>query len=101
MTKRSPAILWILTVTFLILPLFFQSDQASAEDIDDLIRKMSKNFEILKDYRCIFSKNELVSDELIEQKNILYKFKKPLCVYMKWTEAQGCSNRIALACVAS
>jgi len=52
--------------------------------IEELLEKCIANYSTIQDYTCIFHKIELVDDELIEEKDIEYKFRKPLCYYLKW-----------------
>jgi len=52
--------------------------------IEELMEKCITTYAIIKDYTCVFHKIELVDEEIIEKKNIIYKFKKPLCCYLKW-----------------
>lgn len=52
--------------------------------IEDLLEKCVTSYSTIQDYTCTFHKIELVEDELIEEKDILYKFMKPLCFYLKW-----------------
>lgn len=52
--------------------------------IEDLLEKCATSFSAIQDYTCTFHKIELIDGELIEEKDILYKFMKPLCFYLKW-----------------
>jgi len=52
--------------------------------IEELMEKCITTYTTIQDYTCVFHKIELVDEEIIEEKNIIYKFKKPLCCYLKW-----------------
>ena len=52
--------------------------------IEELLKKCIAHYSTIQDYTCVFHKIELVDGELIEEKDITYKFKKPLCYYLKW-----------------
>lgn len=60
--------------------------------IDTILIKTIASYEQLKDYTCILNKRELVKGEILEQNNIMVKFKKPLCIYLKWTEGSDKGN---------
>lgn len=62
------------------------SVSALAVNIDETLAKMTGSFATLTDYTCILHKRELIKGAIREQKNIIYKFKKPFACYMKWTE---------------
>ncbi len=57
--------------------------------IDGPINRAIEAYSRIDNYTCLLDKIELVGSRYIEQKNIIFKFKKPLCVYMKWTEGPG------------
>jgi len=58
---------------------------AAAPDAGDLINRAVRKFDTLHDYTCVLTREELIGDKLVRQENIVYKFKKPFSVYMKWT----------------
>ncbi len=60
--------------------------------IDTILTKTIASYEQLHDYTCLLNKRELVKGKILEQKNIMVKFKKPLCIYLKWTEGSDKGN---------
>ena len=60
--------------------------------INDVLKKSAASYDKVSDYTCVFSKRELVKGSIIEENNIVYKFMKPLCIYMKWTEGSNKGN---------
>jgi hypothetical protein len=60
--------------------------------IDTILTKTIASYEKLNDYTCILNKRELVKGKVLEQNNIIVKFKKPLCIYLKWTEGSDKGN---------
>lgn len=73
------------SLLIMLFYLFF-SDRAYAQSIDEIIEEMTHSFAKLDNYQCILHKRELIKGEIREQRNIIYKFKKPLNVHMEWTE---------------
>ncbi len=59
---------------------------AGEGDAGRMIDSALQKFESISDYTCLFTREELVDGKTYRQANIIYKFKKPLSVYMKWTE---------------
>jgi outer membrane lipoprotein-sorting protein len=59
---------------------------AKEGDAGRIIDSALERFESISDYTCLFTREELVEGKTYRQTNIIYKFKKPLSVYMKWTE---------------
>lgn len=59
---------------------------AETFSIADVLKKSAASYEKVDNYTCLFSKREQVKGNIIEENNIIYKFKKPLSIYMKWTE---------------
>lgn len=57
-----------------------------AEDLEIILNKMSLTYSKLNSYSCILNKKELIGEKIREQRNIIFKYKKPLSFYMKWTE---------------
>lgn len=58
---------------------------AAPPDAGDLITRAVRRFDALNDYTCVLTREELIGDKLVRQENIIYKFRKPFSVYMKWT----------------
>ncbi len=56
--------------------------------IEEILERCLKSYEGVADYTYLLHKKEMIKGELIEQKNIMCKFRKPLSVYMKWTEGK-------------
>ncbi|MDD5491581.1 MAG: DUF1571 domain-containing protein [bacterium] len=80
-------------LTLLILGLL--CTELAAEEkisIDTILTKTIASYEKLNDYTCILNKRELIKGKILEQKNIMVKFKKPLCIYLKWTEGADKGN---------
>jgi len=74
-------------LTLLVLGLLCPGLMAEEKiSIDTILTKTIASYEQLHDYTCILNKRELVKGKILEQKNIIVKFKKPLCIYLKWTE---------------
>ncbi len=73
-------ILWISDL------LWHQGAEARAETIDAVVERMSRSYSVVNDYRCILHKKERIKEEIVEQRDIIQKFRKPLSVYMKWTD---------------
>lgn len=61
------------------------SAMAAPPDAGALINRAVRRFEALNDYTCVLTREELIGDKLVRQENIIYKFRKPFSVYMKWT----------------
>lgn len=80
--KKSKKIL-----TFVILLINCVCGQIS--NFDSLITNCCNNWAQVEDYSCLLDKKELVDGEIKEEKNIIFKFKKPFSVYMKWTEGSN------------
>ncbi len=58
-------------------------------EIEEILDRCIESYSKLEDYTCLFNSRELIIDRYQEQSNIIFKFKKPLNVYMKWTEGSG------------
>ncbi len=52
--------------------------------IDETLNKCIAAYSTVRDYTCVFHKTERIEDALIEDKDIIYKFMKPLSVYLRW-----------------
>lgn len=81
-TSRFPAFFALLIWTTVVpLPVLAGEGEAG-KMVDSALWK----FESISDYTCLFTREELVGGKTYRQANIIYKFKKPFSVYMKWTE---------------
>jgi len=58
----------------------------SRYDINKILGACKERYEKVDNYICSFNRIENIGGKLKEQKNIVYKFKKPFSIYMKWTE---------------
>jgi hypothetical protein len=75
----------VLTDSSLIADSLSNSDNDTLMSIIEVsLEKCITNYSTIQDYTCVFHKIEQVDNELIEEKDILYKFMKPLCCYLKW-----------------
>jgi len=82
-----------LILSLLVLGLVYSELMAAEKiSIDTILTKTIASYKQLKDYTCILNKRELVKGSIKEQKNIVVKFKKPLCIYLKWTEGSDKGN---------
>lgn len=82
-----------LVLSLLVLVLLCTKLMAEEKvSIDNVLTKTIASYKQLKDYTCILNKRELVKGKILEQKNIMVKFKKPLCIYLKWTEGSDKGN---------
>ncbi len=70
----------------IVILIFFAVLTLSAQDVAKILADADKSWQGIKDFTSSFYSKESVRGEIIEQKNILLKFRKPLNVYMKWTE---------------
>lgn len=52
--------------------------------IEETLNKCIAMYSTVRDYTCVFHKTERIEDTLIEEKDIIYKFMKPLSVYLRW-----------------
>lgn len=57
---------------------------SSAPDIKLLLNQMGSRYAGIQDYVAIFHKQERVDGKLLPEETILFKFQKPLEIYMKW-----------------
>jgi hypothetical protein len=82
----------------LLLPLLvfcFLTGILQAEEnisIDNILAKTIAGYETVQDYACIFNKKEFVNGKIKDQNNIINKFKKPVCIYLRWTEGSDKGN---------
>lgn len=67
----------------LVLLVFFS---LQAQDVASILAEADKSWQGIKDFTASFYTKELVNGKILEQKNTILKFRKPLNVYMKWTE---------------
>jgi outer membrane lipoprotein-sorting protein len=57
---------------------------ANEPDLIELLHLAQKNYETVQDYTATFHKQQRVGGVLYGEEDILFKFKKPFMVYMKW-----------------
>lgn len=64
---------------------------AAANDppLDALLQRALAAYARVDDYRCVFHKRELVRGELVEVRNMEFKFRKPASYYLKYTEGEN------------
>ncbi|MBU1056464.1 MAG: DUF1571 domain-containing protein [Proteobacteria bacterium] len=63
--------------------------QAYSADLDLFIKQCRQSYSKVSDFSCMFHKKERLKDELVEEKYIIFKFKKPASYYYKYTEGVG------------
>ena len=76
----------IKTIQFIISSIIFLSPPAgNTEEPGAVIEKAWANWQGVKDYTCIFIKQERVNGELLPEQTVFMKLReKPFSVYMKW-----------------
>jgi hypothetical protein len=82
----------------LFLWVLLSGQPAHARDVEDpyaIMERVRYAMASISDYTCIFSKHELVGDNVIREDNIILKVKRPGHFYMKWTEGPN-KNRVAI-----
>ncbi len=80
---------------YLILGLFLiihAALPAGQNNIDMVLEKCITKYDSVNNYICYFNKKELVDGEILEERNILFKYMKPEHFYMKWTEGKSEGN---------
>ena len=65
-----------------------EKDSSNLKSIE-LIRSLSQTYEKINDYTAVLIKQERLRGLLHHEEYILFKFKKPFCIYMKWLEGFG------------
>jgi outer membrane lipoprotein-sorting protein len=74
----------------LLLMLFFAlTAEAAPYDIDALLQRSLSSYAGVNDYVCRFSKKELVRGAIHDERNILFKYRKPGGYYMKLLEGKN------------
>lgn len=58
-------------------------------DPDALLKKSCDAYSMVNDYVCRLSKKERIGGGIREERNIIFKFRKPASFYMKWTEGKN------------
>ncbi len=61
---------------------------AARFDFDGLLDRTVAAYAKVDDFVCSFSTRERIRDEIIERKNVVFKFRKPASFYMKMTEGE-------------
>jgi outer membrane lipoprotein-sorting protein len=90
---------------FMVLSLSVMSSLGSAQesfDAEAWLLRAEMMLSGVENYTAIFHKQELIKGKLTREETILFKFKKPLKVYMKWIKdpyygreslyVEGCNN---------
>ncbi len=72
-----------LAVAFLIL-LPLPARGADQNEIMQMLYKAKEFYGTVRDYQCVFHKQERMNGKLKPEETILFKFQKPFKVYMKW-----------------
>lgn len=58
----------------------------SPPSFEEVLKGARAAYDRVEDYTCTFNRKELVDGEVIGERNILMKFRKPHAVYLRWTE---------------
>ncbi|MFZ1729734.1 MAG: DUF1571 domain-containing protein [Bacteroidota bacterium] len=66
-------------------------------DLDKTLRMFEEAYAPVRDYTCLLSKKEWIDGEYVVWNNVTYKFRKPDCYYMKWTEGENFGREIIYA----
>ena len=86
--KNRPRYLWNIVWLSLLLAVAFDA-RARAEkknDPEQWIHEAETALDQVDNYRAIFHKRERIEGRLMEEETVLFKFKKPFKVYMKWVK---------------
>jgi outer membrane lipoprotein-sorting protein len=79
---------WVLLV-ILFLVGTVNSAQAEPFDFDGLLKRSLEAYGGVNDFICRFNKKELVRASIHEERNILFKYRKPGSFYMKLLEGKN------------
>lgn len=79
----------ITAICCLFLLCFTPHAHAEQFDFDGLLKRSFESYGKVNDYVCLFSKKERIRDSIKEERNILFKYRKPASFYMKWTEGDN------------
>ena len=74
----------VLLLLLLIVALNTKAEQRS--DPEGWIKEAETALAQVENYKAIFHKQERVEGKLMEKETVLFKFKRPFKVYMKWIE---------------
>jgi outer membrane lipoprotein-sorting protein len=66
-------------------------------NLDSALRVMEEAYAQVNDYTCTLSKKEYIDGEYVVWNNVMYKFRKPDCYYMKWTEGKSSGQEVIYA----
>ncbi len=83
MTVRRAAI----ALALLLAPALASAAKADF-DFDGLLDRTVAAYGKVDDLVCTFSTRERIRDEIVERKNMIFKFRKPAHFYMKMTEGE-------------
>jgi hypothetical protein len=76
----------VLLSLFLIIALNTTAKAEKQIDPERWIREAETTLRQVENYRAIFHKQERVEGKLMEEETVLFKFKRPFKVYMKWVK---------------
>ena len=76
-------------LTLLMITLWVPAAAAGGLDVDTLMERSLESYSRVSDYTCRFHKTELIGEELLTERNILFKFMKPMHIHMKMTEGRN------------
>lgn len=85
----------VATATIMLLPAAVRAQ--SDCDLDNTLRMFEGAYAPVQDYTCLLSKKEWVDGKYVVWNNVIYKFRKPDCYYMKWTEGENFGREIIYA----
>jgi len=63
---------------------FFSCEQQPPIAIEELLDTCLNIYSGIKDYTCVLHKTELVDNTIIEENDIIFKFKKPKSFFLRW-----------------
>ncbi len=82
--ERSPLAILGLTLCLTLLPQPALAAATVGDAIQPILEQMESSYAQIYDYQAIFHKQERVGGRLLPEETILFKFQKPLKIYMKW-----------------
>jgi len=66
----------------------------SLEQVEEVVRSMQKAHSAINDYVAVLHQRQRFGEELSPREKILFKFKKPLSLYMKWLDGESKGREI-------
>lgn len=79
----------LILLFFFPLPLRAAEKEGPKTNPIELIHSLSQSYEKINDYTAILTKQERIRGILHREENMLFKFKKPFRIYMKWLKGPG------------